>query len=369
MTPFLENKALNEVETTQGKVILRSRPRGMVVTLTSRCNLSCIMCDVWEDVWDIPEKTLEEIIKLMPFLQQIIWQGGEVFLSQHFESLFEKASSYPDLRQVIVTSGIPINNKWARRLVHSKTTLNYSIDGVTNDTYETIRRGAKFKDLLDSINMVNRYRAEYRADDNAFDKFTMIMNVVIMKSNYYQLTYFVDFAKTYNFKTLLLSPVQKVSNSENIFLHRDQEASEFIKKNMPEVVEKARKFGIALCNMLPTINDNSLASKESDIELERTDNCFKVNQPVIINDNLLCYWPWQHLFIEKNGNVKPHCYCQKEIGNIYVDSLEGIWNSREMQFYRKRILANDYHDYCDYRCTLGIIPKEQLSFNHWDDDR
>lgn len=363
MTPFLQNKALNEVEVAEERIVLESKPRGMGITLTTRCNLNCIMCDVYESLWDIPEETVKEIIQFMPYLQQIIWQGGEVFLSRYFESLFEKASSYSNLRQLIVTSGILIDDKWAKKLVKSKTSLNYSIDGVTRDTYETIRRGAKFKDLLESIDIVNKYREKYRCDGKDSDKFTMIMNVVIMKSNYHQLTHFVDFAKSYNFETLLLSPVQKVTNYENIFLHKDLEADKYIEKNIPEVIEKARKWGITLYNMLPNINDYGSGNKEYGVQSERTDTCLKVDHNT---DKLLCYWPWQHLFIETDGNVRPHCYCPKEIGNVYVNSLEEIWNSEEMQFYRKKILDNDYRLCCNQRCASGAIPGEQLSFNHWD---
>lgn len=358
---FFKNKILNEIEITQRKTILESKPRGMGVTLTTRCNLSCFMCDSWKGDWDIPEKTVREIMELMPYLQQIFWQGGEVFLSDYFELLFDKASYYPNLRQVIVTNGILINEKWAKKLVRSKVSLNYSIDAVTKDTYEYIRRGAKFKDVLESINIVNEYRERYRYEGKASDKFTTIMNVVVMKSNYHQLTRFVDFTKKYKFDDLLLSSVRNITDSENIFLNRNLEAADYIEKNMPEVLQKAKDYGITLYNMLPSIDDSISAIKQDSSKEEKLANC-----PHITVDGLLCSWPFQQLFIESGGRVRPNCFCPREIGDVEKSSLKEIWNSEMMQLYRKKLLDNNYQNCCDDKCIAGIIPREQLSFDHWD---
>ena len=86
---FLENRKLNQLEIEQKKTILRSKVTSMVVTLTTRCNLSCIMCEEIKIPWDIPERTIKEIIALFPYLEQIIWQGGEVLILDNFKDFME----------------------------------------------------------------------------------------------------------------------------------------------------------------------------------------------------------------------------------------------------------------------------------------
>jgi len=362
--PFFKNKILNEIEIAQKKTILKSKPRGMGITLTARCNLRCIMCRTYDQPWDISEKTVREIIEYMPYLQQILWQGGEVFLSDYFEELFERATAYSNLKQLIVTSGVLIDEKWAKKLTRSYSSLVYSIDGVTKDTYEYIRRGAKFEDLLKSINMVNEYRERYHYDSSVSNKFDIQMNAVIMKSNYHQLIKFVDFAKKYKFGFLQLVPVQNMTGSENIFLHREPEAYNYIEKNMPEVLEKAKNWDIKLHNWLPPVNGAISNVKQYRAQEERIVNCSGFNYLPINTYGLLCYWPWQNLFLENGGRVSPYCYCPKEAGNADKSSLKEIWNNEIMQLYRKKLLDNSFQDWCFYNCVAGIITKEGLSL-YW----
>jgi len=338
----LYNMILNEIEITQGKRVLESKPRGLAITLTNRCNIRCIMCSVWQNSWDMPEKTVKEIMELFPYLQRIFWQGGEVFLSPHFEELFEKVSSYPNIRQDINTNGLLINREWAKKLVKANANIIFSIDGITKETYEYIRRGAKFEDLLKSIELLNEYMEDSEGDTNhAGRKSSTIINLVVMRSNYYQLGGFIDFAKKYRFDRLQITPVD-IGNQENLFLHRDVEALAYIDKIMPEILEKAKAYGISVSNWLPSAEINCHTAK---------------------SNRILCNWPWQFLFIDWSGKVKPQCFCVKEVGNICNNTIEEIWNNDVMQTYRQKLFDNDCQNWCDKRCISGKISKEDLSLD------
>ena len=82
--PFYKNVLLNEMEISQKKIVLKSKPRSLIVYLTNRCNLKCKMCPfaVSQKKQDISKKTVKEIINLFPYLQHIQWIGGDVFLSE-----------------------------------------------------------------------------------------------------------------------------------------------------------------------------------------------------------------------------------------------------------------------------------------------
>lgn len=88
--PFLYNRVLNELEISKGRSILESKPRGLGIALTNRCNIRCIMCSVWKNPWDIPEKTVKEIAAFFPYLQRIFWQGGEVFCRRILKNFLRK---------------------------------------------------------------------------------------------------------------------------------------------------------------------------------------------------------------------------------------------------------------------------------------
>ncbi len=362
--PALHNMILNEIEITQGKRILDSKPRGIAVTLTSRCNIRCIMCGVWQNPWDIPEKTIKEIIEFLPYLQRLFWQGGEAFLSPYFEELFEEIASYPNIRQDINTNGLFINREWAKKLVKANANIIFSIDGITKETYEYIRRGARFEDLLKSVELLNEYMWEARQDiTHTGKRSSTIINLVVMRSNYHELEGFIDFAKKYKFDRLQITPVD-IGSQENIFLHRDMAALAYIDKIMPKILEKAKTYGIDISNWLPAAGYSRSFQEDAKLFKDGQQiNSVGNSSPVAKNNSISCYWPWQFLFIDSGGQVRPQCFCIKEVGNVCNNTIGEIWNSDAMQIYRGKLFDNDYRDWCDYRCATGKISKEALSLD------
>ncbi len=341
---FLKNKVLNEIETLKRKTILQSKPLSLTVVLTSKCNLKCRMCGFWSGKWcnegksfDINEKVVIEIERLLPYLHNVIWTGGEIFLSKYFERLFDKASTYKHLSQTILTNGLLINEKWAKKLVKNNVTINYSIDGATKRIYEKIRNGGKFEDLIKSIKLINKYKKTYNS------KTEKIIHFTVMRSNYREIEKILDFAYTYNFERVDFLSILGTSK-ENIFYSNDLNVANYLENIRPKIFEKASKYGIKINYQLPTkinLNYNKDKSKEQT-------NKFVKNNPI------LCNSPWKKMHIE-NNKVKINCYCPQDIGDLKKNSLEEIWNSKKMQIYRKKITKNCF-DWCDYKCTLGINP-------------
>lgn len=356
--PHLYNILLNEIETTKGKIVLESKPRRLGVTLTTRCNLSCVMCEIRKNPWDIPEKTIKEICEYLPHLQYIMWLGGEVFYSHYFEEVLEKAASYPNLKQAIFTNGVLIDEKWAKKLVRGNIILSYSIDGFTKSTYESIRKGARFKDLLKSIDIVNKYNGRKKNSNDAKKKIVKGINYTVMQSNYREIEKSLEFAKRYDFGLLTIN-FMHVNNPEDIFLRRDPEAAEYIEKAISRVIKKAKDYGIRLNTWIPQAGHSSSSCYGINLQNEQKPNKYSTVKLSKTN-SVLCYLPWRHLFIDPGGSVKPFCLCRETVGDIYGSSLNEIWNSRMMQLYRQKILDNNCTNFCNYRCVDGVISEDEL---------
>lgn len=345
MNSSVFNKILNDEEIGQHKVKLKSFTRSLVVTLCSQCNVDCIMCEVKNTKWEIPQKTIEEIIEFFPYLENLIWQGGEIFLLNYFENIFNEAAKFKEMRQTIVTNGLLITEKWARKLVENNIELAFSVDGVTKDIYEHIRRGAKFDDVIKGINIINDARKKF---DSGY--MSLRLHVVIMKSNYLQLEGFVDFAKEYGFDTIHLMPMWgNPNNAENIFSQKDAQALEYINSANNIIEEKARRYNIKLLNSLP-INHRCLSDRNN-----QEDN---KNYPQIEENKLFCLLPWHQLNIDPGGGVRPGCLCVKPVGNILEDNLKDLWNNQLMQLYRKKIINEDCYQWCNTACLSGQITNE-----------
>ncbi|NLB34449.1 MAG: tetratricopeptide repeat protein, partial [Elusimicrobia bacterium] len=103
---FTYNCLLNELEITQKKEIIESKPRSMVAMILDKCNLKCLMCNVWQSQWQAKDKTLREIADWFPYLEDISWEGGEVFMMDGFEDLLAEGGRYKNLSQIIFTNGL-----------------------------------------------------------------------------------------------------------------------------------------------------------------------------------------------------------------------------------------------------------------------
>lgn len=343
---FLENKILNEKEFFQKKTVLASRPRGLVVTLTTRCNIRCFMCNFWQHTMDMPEKVVQEIVALFPYLQEIHWQGGEVFLYDGFQDLFVEAARFPHIKQHINTNGLLIDEDWAKRLAaNDGLFLDFSIDGVDKETYERIRVEGRFDDLIRNIERLNAYRKSSSA------KIITCINAVIMRSNFRQLEAFFDFAHQYGFDQLQLSCLQTTTHSENIFLHKDEEALRFIEEAAPVLIQKAAQYQIMFHNCLP------VGRVHKDYIPEDSRTLGKNPDEVTKEKGVLCYLPWHYLFIHFDGRVFPHCLCQEKLGDIASESIAKLWNNERMQSYRTRLLENSIEGWCQPHCISGEIPR------------
>lgn len=360
--PFINNLALNEIEISQKKTILKSRPRQLGVNLTHRCNINCLMCFYPSSPWDIPEPIVKEIIDYIPYLQRVFWQGGEPFIYKHFEELFEKAANNINLCQTIVTNGLLIDEKWAKRLVSSNATLVISIDGAKKETYEYIRTGARYENLVNNLEILSTYREKYGNNNRIFPPiFELIMQTTILKFNYNEIGQLVEFARKYKFDGLNIIPIQNVYGPENIFFHKDRQALEHIEKVMPKLEDEARRYGIRLQNSLPSVSirdDPDKPKKPKDENNEHPPACnFK-------NKNLSCLWPWLSLFILFEGKVKPYGFCRKDVEpDLNSRSLAEIWNNDFMQQYRKKLIDNVNLDFCDPRCYSGIFERDLMNLD------
>jgi sulfatase maturation enzyme AslB (radical SAM superfamily) len=178
-----------------------------------------------------------------------MWQGGEVFALDFFEEILLAGFQYPNLRQSIVTNGQLITEKIAEKLVKNNTELTISVDGVTKEVYEYIRRGADFETLVRNLQLIKELKKRYNSN------MVLNLNVAIMRSNYHQLEDFIEFSKEYGFEFICLMPIHiHLKTPEDIFTNQDMQALSSIAKVIPKIEEKAKLYSIRLENRLPRLN-------------------------------------------------------------------------------------------------------------------
>lgn len=342
---FFLNKQLNESEIKERKIVLESKPISLMCILTRRCNLECIMCGRVR-VRDKPDtltfELIEKVLVLVPYLELLKWQGGEVFLLDYFKEIFLKISNYPHITQEVTTNGLLIDKEWAKIFSRSRsrTSLLYSVDSVTKTNYEAIRRNAKFEDLLRSLDLVNEIRNLYGG------RVKIELHAVVMRRNYKEVELFPDFCNKYNIEILNLNVLwPTVVPEEDIFSGPDKEAMECLNKIIPQIEDKCKQYNIRLnCAFKHCVEDYYRSGGEHKI------------YPSSLNTNIYikrdCIFPWNNLHIEPDGYVYPECKCKVSIGYLPKDSFEKIWNSEIMQSYRNFIKTGQTEKICSKQCKF-----------------
>lgn len=342
---FLNNKILNELELTQQKEVLESKVRSMVAMIIDKCNLRCKICEIWKSSWQISERTLCELIELFPYMEDINWEGGEVFLMRGFEDVLLEAAKYKNLRQIIYTNGLMINERILDKMSNARADIVFSIDGVSNFTYESIRCGGKFDRLRKVLALVKEFRKPRKKDIKIY------LNPIIMRTNYKELTGFIEFAKEFEFDAVTFNPIRGEFGDENIFEMNDEVALKYIERVMPSVLNKSKEYGIRLNNWLPVEYCEPCEEEDS-----QKDDQVREENSGSRNNDLICYAPWQRMVLDSGGMIRPHVFClDKWVGCTKDETLAQIWNGEGMQLYRRSIASADYSELCQPECISGQV--------------
>lgn len=341
-----ENRALNESEMAGRKTKLLSRVRMLSVDLTNRCNLRCKMCFVRDVVkQEMTQKVKEEIMRALPYLEEIIWLGGEVFLAQGFNEMMDEAIRY-GIKQQITTNSLLLAEELARKIVRENISLIISIDGTTPEVYEDIRKGARFKDMVGKLDMINRIKKQVNP------AYELTLNVVVMRSNYRQIESFAEFAKGHGFNNINFVMVSENHNDQNIFeFNPDAEILSYVDKALENAKKSCHKYGI---NFNTNITKNMLNSSSSDQNAG-------FEKP-ISGEKTLCFSPWKNLHVDVGGDVHSfiNCFCKNIAGNLNTQSLDEIWNGELMVNYREQIVQGNIEKVCCLKQVYNRVPAELL---------
>ncbi len=182
----------------------REYPSMMELELSNTCNLECVMCigelsssirknrerlPAMKNAYD--DNFVEQLEEFIPHLKELRFNGGEPFLINAVFKIFEKVEKLnPKLKIVIATNGTVMNYKvkeWLNKLnIH----INFSLDSLTPEIYETIRVNAHFDRVMENFLFYRQYTKEHNR--------TMCLMVNPMRNNWHEMPEFIRFVNKHN---------------------------------------------------------------------------------------------------------------------------------------------------------------------------
>ena len=298
-----------------------SFPKKILLELTNNCNLNCIMCGIGKNGYDSSKNLSLDLLyslseKIFPEVDLIRLNGlGESTILPNFLEYLNIISESPAQLE-IVTNLTQTNNKIWEKLIRYNTNFLISCDSSSAYLFESIRRGANFKNFLANLRYIGK---------NISDPLQGQIIFTLMECNIREISNVVKLAANMGLGGVIVNVVKTNSNKNNWML-----------QNYEEIIKEFQKaYQLA--------ESNNLALKLPD-HIEHLSINKSISNP---SCQFHCNNPWEEVYIRYNGDLtvcnmlNPYIY-----GNCQNYSFEKIWNGLNAELFRNFVNTKYRHYYC-----------------------
>ena len=271
----------------------------------------------------------------------------EPFMAKRFDTLYAMFMSklIPDSH--MITNGTLLTEKRAELLVETQLAmLEVSVDGATKETYERIRRGAKFETVIKNIKLLQAIKRKHKSTKPA-----VMLNFVMQPDNIDELLDFIDLAAELQVDSVNL--IHQILFAEDCF---DNESLFDRKNSTNKVLQEARQHAAKLGVFLiappdfAVNEDGNTINTEQNSDNDGHDKC----RPICIN-------PWREIYISADGSIFPCTFWmnQPPMGSLTKQSFREIWNCTEYRKLRNELSSGNLRHSC-LICPCGGAGKGNL---------
>ena len=239
--PPLPDKSLPYI--SDNETHLDYPPIQIAANIDTACNLSCPSCRSKKDRLSDP-RTYPRLIGLLKSGTEglFINSSGEVFANTYMLRLLREFSSkeYPNIKHFeIITNGTLLNKTmWFSLSEDFKRLLNkisISIDSSIEDTYNSIRPGGNFKNLIKNIEFIRSLR-----DSGIIESFHLLF--VLQKKNIKEIETFSEFAVGLKPNAIEIKKISYWENYPISFFESELKLPISYRIHFKEIISRARKI-------------------------------------------------------------------------------------------------------------------------------
>lgn len=383
-------------------------PTHLLIETTTRCNLRCKQCAHVIGKYalaDMRMETFDKLRPLFPYAEQVALYGhGETFLHKHFFEMLTELKRHKAFVYV-TTNGMLVTPEVAERLVALQLDrLAFSLDAATPALFNDIRRGGDFETILANIRALNTLKRRAGRDD----KPVLSIMYCAMRSNIQELPKLVKLADELNmthgvavmniyeyglqdeslaehpeiaeasireahrlaqqlaiplggldigFEGLQLDPV-RLSGWDRFYRNYREFARSFDRRTLL-ATKWARVFRRSNLVVAPNVDAHAPIYQDDKVPITP-------GIPIRVKK---CRDPWEFLFVDVHGNIRPCCTSHRIMGNLHDEDFETVWQNAQYQEFRARMVSRDIPEECRtcLRKAWHTVPlPEQCSIIHED---
>jgi radical SAM protein with 4Fe4S-binding SPASM domain len=300
-----------------GKAMHRGLPASISIEPTTSCNLRCPECPSGLRSFTRPTGMMDlELYKSLldqlhkELLYSILYFQGEPYLHKGFFDMVYYASQ-KNIYTATSTNAHYLDDERARATVESGLDrLIISIDGTSQDTYESYRVGGDLEKVIEGTKNIIKWKKELRSKTPH-----VIFQFLVVRHNEHQIPDIKKLAKELQVDELRLKTAQ---------IYDYEQGSTLIPQN-----EKYSRY-----------KKNSKGTY--DIKRGGDKNCWKM---------------WHSCVITWDGRVVPCCFdkdAHHVMGSLQKNSFKEVWNGNAYQTFRNNLIqSRSTYEMCK-NCTEGV---------------
>jgi MoaA/NifB/PqqE/SkfB family radical SAM enzyme len=310
-------------------------PLTLLVESTSKCNLSCRMCNVHFQTKSgivINNALLEATFELAKTASIVYPFGlGEPLMYPGIAGIVGRYK-FVGASVALATNGMLLSEEIARELItEGLDHLSVSVDAADPSLLASIRRGADLNRITENVVTLNRLKRSLR-HQNPF----LALNVVVQRSNFYQLPDLIRLAHEWDISLISLHPITA-------------------HKHIPEIQQEVLSGDIS--DWRETIGICRKEAEAGGITLD-TERLFHImnedSSEEVYRDIMPCPDPFRFMGIRASGDIFPCCNWDvddpiaKVTGTSNISYLDFIkaWQSPSWQALREDIISGKYPQQC-----------------------
>jgi len=356
--PELEKKlgltpgARLEVVTDRGRVEILPNIHSLnrlTIEPTSRCNLSCRTCT--RNTWDEPMGDMDETIfdrlagqlSRFPHLETVMFGGfGEPTAHPRILDMIRAVKAL-GLRAEMTTNATLLDDALIDGLLRERLdTLWISLDGTTEESFETIREGASFPLVLENVERLGRRNGR---DGHRID---IGIAFVVMKTNLHDVKHLDRLARSVGARRILVSHVLPYS-----------EAMEKEMLCLQTLTLETFTFAPGKTELsLPRIDVNNTTKETLFSLLQGFENLTFMGNRIAVDSRRCRFVHERASFVRWDGKVGPcmgllHSHrtylygLERRVrshafGDVREGDLFEIWNSKAYADFREKVKAFDF---------------------------
>ena len=180
------------------------------LAIDDSCNLQCPSCrtkKIFYHKGKIFKRRMSMAKKILSYLHSIehpltvtIGSDGDPFASLVYRHVLKNLPARENLNLNLQTNGLLLK-KFMERNTHlfgNLDTLHISVDGATKSTYEKLRIGGKWENLIRSLEYVSGIK----------EKFKVCLHMVVQNDNYKEMTQLLELSNSLNFDEVFFAPIE-----------------------------------------------------------------------------------------------------------------------------------------------------------------